>query len=340
MALKDEWQEQRTLRRQEKLQRQQQVRHSLAEKRKQLRGLSALAPATLNIGEVSPVGEGVPPEGDFAGREAQNRLSLAQQFYPQLKKQTQAFLSSTGSERQARARQLAARLDQYVSELQRQTRQFLALTATERSQMRASLAKDLRDFHKTLTVTVARLRQSIQSQQRLNREKLAEDLATYIESLRSDMRSFLQQLKLARAERAQKLQQSLQQNRAKRTASMRALFESFASFRTQLREYRTNLRQSVWGTPAAEPIPAAVSATTAMAQTAAGEPEAAQAASLSDEQQVYDYIQRCEVVRLADIEATLGLNRVQAVDILNSLITKGLIVQGDRTYTVGQDDSQ
>ena len=339
MALKNEWQELRAQRRQEITQRQQNVRHSLAEKRKQRRDLYYLAPAPQNKGEHSPVEEGVPPEGEIAGREAQNRLSLAQQFYPKLKKHTQAFLSSTGSERQARARQLAARLDQYVSELQRQTRQFLALTATERSQMRASLAKDLRDFHKTLTVTVARLRQSIQSQQRLNREKLAEDLATYIESLRSDMRSFLQQLKLARAERAQKLQQSLQQNRAERTASMRALFQSFASFRGQLREYRANLRQSVWGTPAPAAEPA-VSATTAIAPTAAGEPEAAQAASLTDEQQVYDYIQRCEVVRLADIEATLGLNRVQAVDILNSLITKGLILQGDRTYTVGQDDSQ
>ncbi len=339
MALKDKWQELRAQRRQEITQRQQQVRHSLAEKRKQRRGLSALAPAALNTGELSPVGEGALPEGTIAGREAQHRLSLAQQFYPQLKKHTQAFLSSTGSERQARARQLAARLDQYVCSLQQQTRQFLALTATERSQMRASLTKDLRDFHKTLTVTVARLRQSIQSQQRLTREKLAEDLATYIESLRSDMGSFLQQLKLARAERAQKLQQSLQQNRAERTASMRALFQSFASFRGQLREYRANLRQSVWGTPAPAPEPTA-RATTAIAPAAAGFPEAAQAISLADEQQVYDYIQRCDVVRVADIEATLGLNRVQAVDILNSLLTKGLIVQGDRTYTVGPEVSQ
>ncbi len=339
MALKDEWQEQRAQRRQEITQRQQQVRHSLAEKRKQRRGVSALAPALLNIGEQSPVGEGVSPEGEIPDREAQNRLSLAQQFYPKLKKHTQAFLSSTGRERQARARQLAARLDQYVGELQQETRQFLALTATERSQMRSSLAKDLRDFHKTLTVTVARLRKSIQSEQRLTREKLAEDLASYVESLRVSQRSFLQHLKLARAERAQKLQQSLQQTRAERTASMRALYQSFASFRAQLREYRANLRQSVWGTPAPEPQPAA-SATTEIAPTAAGEPEAVLAVSLADEQQVYDYIQRCEVVRVADIEATLGLNRVQAVDILNSLLTKGLIVHGDRTYTVGQEVSE
>jgi hypothetical protein len=337
MALKNEWQEQRTQRRQEIIQRQQQVRHSLDEQRKQRRGLSSLAPGALNIGEQSPVGEGVPPAGEIRDREAENRLSLAQQFYPKLKKHTQAFLSSTGSERQARARQLAARLDQYVGELQRQTRQFLALTATERSQMRSSLAKELGDFHKTLTVTVARLRQSIQSQQRLTREKLAEDLATYIESLRSDMRSFLQQLKLARAERSQKLQESLQQNRAQRSASMRDLFKSFASFRAQLREYRANLRQSVWGTPAPQAEPAA-SATTATTPTAA-EPEAALAVALVHEQQVYDYIQRCEVVRVADIEAALGINRVQAVDILNSLLTKGLIVQDDRFQSRFRDSA-
>jgi hypothetical protein len=340
MALKNEWQEQRTQRRQEKLLRQQQVRHSLAEKRKQRRDFHHLAPAPQNKGEHSPVGEGVPPAGEIRDREAENRLSLAQQFYPKLKKHTQAFLSSTGSERQARARQLAARLDQYVGELQRQTRQFLALTATERSQMRSSLTKELGDFHKTLIVTVAQLRQSIQSEQRLTREKLAEDLATYIESLRSDMRCFLQQLKLARAERSQKLQQSFQQNRAQRSASMRALFQSFASFRAQLREYRASLRQSVWGTPTPSPEPAA-SPTTAIAQTAADdEPEAAQAVSLAHEQQVYDYIQGCEVVRVADIETALALNRVQVVDILNSLLTKGLIVQGDRTYTVQQEVSQ
>ncbi len=333
MALKDEWQEQRTQRQQEITQRQQQVRHNLAEQRTERSRCRQLALAAQNKGKLSPVGDGVPPEGEIRALDAKNRLSLAKQFYPKLKKHTQAFLSSTGSERQARARQLAARLDQYVRELQQQTRQFLALTATEKSQMRSSLAKELCDFHKTLIVTVAQLRQSIQSQQRLTGEKLADDLATYIESLRSDMRNFLQQLKLARAERSQKLQQSFQQNRAKRTASVRALFQRFASFRAQLREYRASLRQSVWG--AATPQPeAAASPTTAMA------PAAPEPVTPPHEQEVYDYIQQSKVVRLADIETALALNRVQAVDTLNSLLAKGLIVQGDRTYTVSQEVSQ
>ena len=50
------------------------------------------------------------------------------------------------------------------------------------------------------------------------------------------------------------------------------------------------------------------------------------------EDQVYHYIREGKGVRLTEIEAALGINRVQTVDALRALLRKGLIIQRDRTY--------
>ncbi|MBO1352027.1 MAG: MarR family transcriptional regulator [Hormoscilla sp. GUM202] len=73
-----------------------------------------------------------------------------------------------------------------------------------------------------------------------------------------------------------------------------------AQLQSELHQYRRNLRRSVWGTNA--------------------------------EAQVIDIIQNKSGVRITEIQETLGITRVQAVDTVNSLKEKGLVVDRDRQF--------
>lgn len=54
--------------------------------------------------------------------------------------------------------------------------------------------------------------------------------------------------------------------------------------------------------------------------------------SLAYEKEVYNHIHTVNGARLTEIESSLEINRIQAVDALRSLIKKGLITQRDRIY--------
>ena len=59
-----------------------------------------------------------------------------------------------------------------------------------------------------------------------------------------------------------------------------------------------------------------------------------QAKSTVDETVVYEYIKQSTSARLKDIEEALNINRIETVDVLRSLMSKGLISQNNRIYTV------
>ncbi|MDJ1175563.1 helix-turn-helix domain-containing protein [Roseofilum capinflatum] len=54
----------------------------------------------------------------------------------------------------------------------------------------------------------------------------------------------------------------------------------------------------------------------------------------TEEEQVYNFLRKSPSSRLTVIEEALGINRVQAVDTLRSLIKKGMVTQRDRLYSV------
>src|SRR6476646_4244322 len=131
--------------------------------------------------------------------------------------------------------------------------------------MAEQLAQELHQFHSELNVSVTLLRQEIQTQvstlqqetqallstsqheRVLMRTQQAKELTTFVEKLSADVQSYLWELELLREDRAQQLRQTLSQSRSDRQADVAALFQRFATFRTELQQYCTHLRASVWG---------------------------------------------------------------------------------------------
>lgn len=359
VALRHLWQEQRRQRQQQLAQRQQQVQAALAATRQQRQVRATqihhkLAAFRADLTEESEL---------WQANQHLFRLQL-QQSVQALKQETQNFLAYSQLERQVQAEELAEQLDSFVQKLQQQTSEFLSLTAIERSLMAEQLAQDLRQFHSELNVSVALLRQETQAQlatlqhntqaqlsanqQRrvLMRTQQAKELTTFVEKLSADVQSYLWELELLRQERAQQLQQTLSQSRSDRQADVAALFQRFGQFRTELQEYCTNLRGAVWGvdlknqldhSQTSPPAPLLQERGTRSKEQSNPEPTsapipAAQPAAVEIEKEVYNYLHQVQGARLAELETALEINRIQAVDVLRSLITKGLITQRDRVY--------
>ncbi|MBW4489105.1 MAG: gas vesicle protein GvpC [Trichocoleus desertorum ATA4-8-CV12] len=364
VALRHLWQEQRRQRQQQLAQRQQQVQAALAVTRQQ-RQVKAdqlhhnLATFRADLAEESEL---------WQANQHLFRLQL-QQSVQVLQQETQNFLAYSRLERQLQAEELAEQLDTFVQQLQQQTAEFLSLTAIERSLMAEQLAQELRQFHSELNISVTLLRQEIQTQvstlqqetqallstnqheRVLMRTQQAKELTTFVEKLSADVQSYLWELELLREDRAQQLQQTLSQSRSDRQANVVALFQRFATFRAELQQYCTNLRASVWGVDLdvnhqsnsiysnqtsphlRHPSPVG----TGMEERSNPEPTSApisaiQPAAVEIEKEVYNYLHQVQGARLVELETALAINRIQAVDVLRSLITKGLITQRDRVY--------
>ena len=361
VALRHLWQEQRQQRQQQLAQRQQQVQAALAATRqqRQLRATQVhnkLAAFRADLTEESEL---------WQVNQHLFRLQL-QQSVQALKQETQNFLAYSQLERQVQAEDVAEQLDSFVQKLQQQTSEFLSLSAIERSLMAEQLAQDLRQFHSELNVSVALLRQETQAQlatlqhntqallsdnqqQRvLMRTQQAKELTTFVEKLSADVQSYLWELELLRQERAQQLQQALSQSRSDRQADVAALFQRFGQFRIELQQYCTSLRTSVWGadldqnpsfkqTLTSPPSPLLQEKGAKDREKSNPEPTsaptpAAQPAAVEIEKEVYNYLHQVQGARLVELETALEINRIQAVDVLRSLITKGLITQRDRVY--------
>ncbi|MGE5655810.1 MAG: hypothetical protein ACM37W_04275 [Actinomycetota bacterium] len=93
--------------------------------------------------------------------------------------------------------------------------------------------------------------------------------------------------------------------------------------------------------PANRPVAPAIAVTEAppKAEPPQPKPVIPDAAALQ-EQKIYDYIRNSKGARLTEIESALAINRVQTVDALRSLLTKGLITQSGRVYAILEANSQ
>ncbi|MBD2097059.1 gas vesicle protein GvpC [Trichocoleus sp. FACHB-591] len=359
VALRNLWQEQRRQRQQQLAQRQQQVQAALAATRQQRQIRAAQVHHNLAAFRAD-----LTEENEL--RQANQhlfRLQL-QQSVQALQQETQNFLAYSRLERQIQAEELAEQLDSFVQQLQQQTAEFLSLTAIERSLMAEQLAQELCQFHSKLNASVTLLRQEIQTrvstlqqetqallstsqhERVLMRTQQAKELTTFVEKLSADVQSYLWELELLREDRAQQMQQTLSQSRSDRQARVAALFQRFATFRTELQQYCTNLRTSVWGadlenqltqSQTSPPSPLLQERGATDGQRSNSEPTSApippaQPTPVDIEKEVYNYIHQVQGARLAELETALTINRIQAVDVLRSLITKGLITQRDRVY--------
>lgn len=60
---------------------------------------------------------------------------------------------------------------------------------------------------------------------------------------------------------------------------------------------------------------------------------------LTTEQEIYQYLAESQGARVAEIEAALGINRVQAIDALRSLMKQGTLKQrDDRVFVIAQEE--
>lgn len=330
MALKDVWEQERQQRLQELRTRQVQVRTDIATWQQ-----------------------------DREEMAAQQRKSLID-YSDKIKQETQELLSLCRDQRDRQAQELMQRLYEFTTALTAETAQFLSETTANRSLMATQQAKDLQDFSQKLRDTVAQLYALLYQQKEQRNAELDE--------LRSDVESYLQELQLLGEQRSRQLQETFAEYRHERSQTMQTLSQSWEQLHITLQQYVTDLEMKVWGSakptdvqtfdrkqkiqppkkPTAKvvierPRPVATPkspATPAPPKTIPSSPsqpatvKTTQAKSTVDETVVYDYIKQSTSARLKDIEEALNINRIETVDVLRSLMSKGLISQNNRIYTV------
>lgn len=258
------------------------------------------------------------------------------------------------TERSRKAQEQAEELAEFARSLTEQTARFLRATSTERSLMSSQLAADLQDFHETLSNTVALERAGLQQQQLERKITLSRDLAAFMEQLRSDTSQYLQELELSRESGTREIQAQLAQYVADLQMAVWGSARPQENSPPQKNGSATTSFQN--GTSIKAPVQpatvlgrgagAVISAPTLKPQKASAPPSPApvkptppsppqqeiKAQGVSYEEEIYEHISKSEGKRLKEIEEALGVNRVQAVDALRSLIQQGLIVERDRLY--------
>ncbi|OCQ97935.1 hypothetical protein BCD67_02035 [Oscillatoriales cyanobacterium USR001] len=333
MVLLDEWRSQREERLDVVRERQQEVRSRIAQ---------------LQMSRLTQGGQ---------------ERSLRQQSYFNLQRQIQEFLTETNSNRRIQAELLSKELDDFVRSLSSQISLFLTVTAKDREKMAVETSKELRDFCENLSLSLADLREQRQARIRLLKTQTQDFLTTsylqriqvqaqlnrqltaWLEALRSDIQGYLQELELLREGRRRRLHQSFQESRLQRLTDVREMRDRHARFQAKLQEYRKNLQFEVWGSQN-QVVSQMKQVETSIKSAVSSLPKRVEVEVKAEvvevvapnmkalqERSVYNYLRKGKGVRLTEIEAATGLNRVQTVDALRSLLKQGLIVQRDRLYS-------
>ena len=260
MALKDSWQQQRQQRQQEATQRRRQVSETLVSTQKERQASASALRRDLSRVRVTLASADRDRAVEF------QRFSVElQQHCMERHLQTQDFLISVSDRRHSQAQQTARQLREFVQAIQGQTADFLTVTEADRQVMAQQLANDLQTFRAVLDETVNALRQEIQAeiqdlqlethsllsqgrQQRLKIQiRLTRTLAAFTENLQLEVHHYLSDVQTARHEQAARLAQTLTQSRLDREVENCALFARLADFRSQLCDYRAELKNTIWG---------------------------------------------------------------------------------------------
>ena len=261
------------------------------------------------------------------------RRQLASQELHDNLQQFRQDLARSDTNRRQEARERQARVQAAMVRLQQSTQEFLQRANHSRQEQHQALQQEIQTFIQHELV------------------EFIEDLRLQITAYFRDLEALRQQRQQEIQERKEELEENLQhytrdrQNRAKVQQAELAQLMEF------LHNYRLNLYQSVWGDgqisdlpplpnlPSISPIPEPTEAEPTTAAPSLSSPAPAQRDkenvnfSSTEEEQVYNFLQQSPASRLSNIEAALGINRIQAVDTLRSLIKQGLVTQRDRLYS-------
>ncbi len=175
------------------------------------------------------------------------------------------ILAQQDQMRRGNAQQLQQQLQQFATALHTDVQTFLTTTASQRRAEAQQLAQDLAAFRRSLQAEVADLRQDLQLELAVNQEDVhqflsqrhaqrttlrlqtTQELAEFVDSLRLEVQTYLTATQSKRRDMATQLCQTLAQSRSKRTAEVQTLFDQLGRFRGELGQFRSNLRQQVWG---------------------------------------------------------------------------------------------
>ncbi len=223
----------------------------------------------------------------------------------------------------------------YCQQLRQQTQSFLMMSAAERSLLAEQLHRDLKTYITQLKAETQQLLIRYSQQRQLAAEQLQTELEMFIKQLQEAVQTELQELELIRQARQQDVQLLLKHSQAQRLATAQTLKLELAQFMSNLKASRMNLAEQVWGekatanqyqpvTTKTPPVEVKIPLTKTLV--------AAQPILPDLESKVYYHLQKQPGLRLVELETLTGINRVQTVDALRSLLQQGKIIQRDRLY--------
>jgi gas vesicle GvpC-like protein len=353
ISLKDSWEVQRQQRQHELTQRQDHVRQILDQFQQERLVKAAEQRQTLSCFQLDLQNS----TQDFLSRTTAERQIQAQQvaqklrdFAQSIHQQTAQLIAMNAADRAAMSQTLFRDLDEFHANL-------VALVADLRQEMRSQM-QQIQTEVQSLQVATQQMLKANHEQRIQDQIRLMQDLSSYVASLQLEVRDYLSDMEMLRLDRAEHVQQMLQQAHARRIEDVNALFQQLSEFRAELRTFCKELYRKVWGStpiqatcPASQvsfnngmkmpdaPVQRPSSMPTPILPTLAPSAGSTKPDSMQLEKDIYQHICQHQGTRLPDLEATMHINRIQAVDALRSLIKQGLVTQRDRVYLAQEEYS-
>lgn len=361
MALFDQWQAQRQQRQQELRARQQQVSDDLAAWRQNRTQMGREMRHFLSDyhGQIVSQIQAFNQQTQLflsncrsqRDRDTQALMQALDNFANTLAAETAEFLNHVAEDRLLMATQQTEELQDFHNHLNISVAQFVQQCRDRRMDLKAELTAYLDNFINQLSSDVAAYLQELY----LQRQEMADRLQ---ETFQAD-----------REQRSQTMQTLYDRFANSRRSRQQNLVNSQQEMWRDVKAYRANLFNQVWGNIPGSTVttPPSSASSPSLASPAPTQParvlqsqgkaaapappkrtppppsaapqqpspaQSIQSASAMMQKAVYDYIKQAKSARLKDIEESLKINRIQAVDILKVLMAKGLITQNNRNYIV------
>jgi gas vesicle GvpC-like protein len=258
---------------------------------------------------------------DFLHTAHRDRVVMAQNL-SQMRNALGDLLQQYRQSRLVESTQMKESLTQFRRRLAQQSRERIATSTQERQARAAQVQQSLREFSQSLVASTEQFLTETAQKRQIQGEALRRDLNQFCQELSSGVDVYLSQCRV-----------DLEQ-------SSRVRSQQSAKIREDLKQFRANLYEEVWGEGTPEPIapaPIVVRRPVVPAPQVSPPQPSFATSSLGNGntlEKVYQFVLEHPGSRLAEIEAGVGLNRIQIVDALQSLNEQSRITQQDRAYFI------
>lgn len=367
MALFHEWQAQRQRRQQELRDRQKQVSQDLAVWRENRLDMSREMRQSLSdyCSQIrGQTAEFLTNCRDQRYQDSQRLMQALAEFVNNLAAETSQFLSNMTQERSMMAQEQTKTLQAFHHHLSRSVIQFVQECHDQRLDMKAELTEYLQQFVRQLSADVTAYLREVDAQQQQVAIELQQSFLAARQQRSQTMQAlydYFASLRLQRQEEIAILQAEMWRN--VKEYRMNLFHQVWGDLPTSTQtksaptspvtvsqsipspvaapaapKLKTLPQTPVKATPQTTPTTTSTTAPVVPAPPAAPPqpvaPPSQRAIANTMQQAVYAYLKQVKSARIKDIEEKLKINRIQAVDILKSLIEQGLITQNNREYII------